>query len=260
VIELSERQSWDAEWESQPLPVVYSEEQATPHGREILRSFRRLLAPDPAKTVLEIGAGVGGYLAYMSQTFGYRAHALDYSPVACRRLAENFRLLGLPVEVFERDLLEGRLDGLPQFDLVYSLGLIEHFTDPMPVIAGHARLTKKGGLLLLGVPNFGGVNRVFLQIFKPWEFADLNTATMDLDTWTRFEAPCGLEPIFKGYVGGWEPGLYVTAGATLKEKIGNRIFGLLGKALRRRRRYWTVNSRWWSGYALALYRKTSEGT
>jgi 2-polyprenyl-6-hydroxyphenyl methylase/3-demethylubiquinone-9 3-methyltransferase len=205
--------------------------------------------------VLEVGAGVGGYLAYMTRTFGYQPHGLDYSPVACERLVENFRLLGLPVRVFQRDLLHDTLADVPRFDLVYSLGLVEHFADPGPVIARHARLAKLDGLVLLGVPSFLGVNWIFLKLFRPTEFDDLNVGTMNIHAWDAFEERCGLRPLFKGYVGGWEPGLYISAGSTLREKVGNRVFGAVRRLIPPSGWYWELNSKWWSGYALALYRK-----
>lgn len=40
------------------------------------------------------------------------------------------------------------------FDLVFSLGVIEHFSNPKSVIARHLDLLKINGLLLITVPNF----------------------------------------------------------------------------------------------------------
>ena len=49
--------------------------------------------------------------------------------------------------------------GLPQdhFDLVFSLGFIEHFTDTTEVIQRLRQLAKPGGVVLTMIPNFKGL-------------------------------------------------------------------------------------------------------
>ena len=40
------------------------------------------------------------------------------------------------------------------FDIVYSMGLIEHFENPTEVIDEHIRLLNKEGFLIILIPNF----------------------------------------------------------------------------------------------------------
>ena len=40
------------------------------------------------------------------------------------------------------------------FDLVYSLGVIEHFKNPENVISKHLDMVKSNGLVVITVPNF----------------------------------------------------------------------------------------------------------
>jgi len=42
------------------------------------------------------------------------------------------------------------------------LGFIEHFDEPVGVVVRHLDLLKPGGILLLGVPNYGGIYRKVL--------------------------------------------------------------------------------------------------
>ena len=61
---------------------------------------------------------------------------------------------------------------LPTYDVVYSLGLIEHFVDRVSIVERHVRLARPGGLLILGVPNFRGLTGWFLRTFAPSVYAN----------------------------------------------------------------------------------------
>lgn len=56
-----------------------------------------------------------------------------------------------------------------QFDLVYSVGLIEHFPDKADILGAHIRLAKPGGLVLLYVPIQTDANRALTRLIPEWE-------------------------------------------------------------------------------------------
>src|SRR5262249_54140532 len=56
-----------------------------------------------------------------------------------------------------------------QFDLVYSIGLIEHFPDKSDILDAHVTLTSRGGLLLLYAPIDTEVNRKLTGLACEWE-------------------------------------------------------------------------------------------
>jgi SAM-dependent methyltransferase len=43
------------------------------------------------------------------------------------------------------------------FDFVYSIGLIEHFDDPRPIVRRHVEMVKPGGTVMIAIPNYGGL-------------------------------------------------------------------------------------------------------
>jgi SAM-dependent methyltransferase len=131
---------------------------------------------------------------------------LDYSPVGCELARRNFEMLGIPVTVHQADLLDPDLD-IGQFDLVYSLGLIEHFRDLAEVVAAHARLVKPSGVLLLGVPNYRGLNGWIATRLRPKMMRSLEPQTMSFDTWDGFEEELELKRLFRTPVGGFEPAM-----------------------------------------------------
>lgn len=251
---LTDERFWDDYWQKLKLPVAVDDAKARPYEREILKVLKRFAPKEPGARVVEIGGAPGGYLAYVARASGAEAFALDISPVGCQKLEENFELLGIPVTVFCRDVLESDLSDLPRFDMVYSLGLIEHFGDPLPMIRKHVELAKPGGVIVLGLPNFRGITKHVLRFTRPEMLGIHNLATMDIRTWSRFEQDAGLEVLFRGYVGGWEPRIYAMRKASLWARWVNlpiraaaRVMDNLGPVHR-----W--NSRAWSGYAMGVYR------
>src|SRR6266571_667783 len=251
---LTDESYWDAHWQGLRLPIAVDEARASPYLKAILRVFKQFVTPDRGGRAIELGGAPGGYLAYVVRTFGYEAHAIDSSPVGCRQLEENFRLLHIPLHVYCRDALSDDLSDLPRFDLVYSLGLVEHFSDPVPMIRRHVELAKPGGIVVLGLPNFLGVSTPILRLTRPELFHAHNLRTMDLTTWGAFEQEMGLEVVFRGYVGGWEPRIYASRRKGAPSLIINAPIWAAAKvmdALSPRR---VRNDRAWSGYAMGVYR------
>jgi 2-polyprenyl-3-methyl-5-hydroxy-6-metoxy-1,4-benzoquinol methylase len=56
-----------------------------------------------------------------------------------------------------------------QYDLVYSIGLIEHFPDKSDIVHAHVRLVRPGGLLLLYVPVDTPTSRLLTGMAAEWE-------------------------------------------------------------------------------------------
>ena len=147
------------------------------------------------------------------------------------------------------------------FDVVYSLGLIEHFSDLTDVVAAHARLVRPGGTLIIGAPNIVGVNRWFMKRLGPERLAVHNPDCLRPELWDEFEQRLDLEPRFRGYVGGFEPGVF----AVLERKSPATLplwaltLGLVhsvGQHLPSLRRF---NPAWLSGYLIGVY-TVSSGT
>lgn len=103
------------------------------------------------KSILEIGAFPGRYLAYLSSVYGVYPTGLDFNPDE-----EKFSrsLLAMGVKDFEY-ICADFLAHQPQqeYDLVISNGFIEHFTNYNEVLDKHAAYLKKGGAMLVMIPN-----------------------------------------------------------------------------------------------------------
>jgi 2-polyprenyl-3-methyl-5-hydroxy-6-metoxy-1,4-benzoquinol methylase len=97
---------------------------------------------------LDIGCGPGGFLKQM-QLRGWEIRGTERSESAARQAREE---LGLDVRVEELDAIvaEGA-----SFDAIVLWHVAEHVPDPAKTFGDIARLLRPGGVLLLGVPNFG---------------------------------------------------------------------------------------------------------
>jgi SAM-dependent methyltransferase len=252
---LTDEAFWDRYWQELRLPREV-EKGTSLYLDAITDVFDRWLPRGEGKTVLEVGGAPGQYGAYMHRRLGYRLHVLDSSAVGCDATRRNLALLGIEGEVVHGDMFDPTLE-LPPFDVAYSLGLIEHFTDLEGAVAAHARFVKPGGLIVVGCPNFLGLNGVLLRRLAPGIVATTNTSNMDVRTWQRFERPLGLEPLFKGYVGGFEPSVAARRESQRPlDRASVRTLQVLARLLGRRETRFLrrLNSRRWSGYLMGVYR------
>ncbi len=97
--------------------------------------------------VLDAGCGMGRYLRVAAEA-GARAVGIDLSRAV--EAARDVNADGPGVSVVQGDLL--RLPFTPgTFDLVYSLGVLDHTPDPRRAFLGLARLLKPGGRIAIWV-------------------------------------------------------------------------------------------------------------
>jgi SAM-dependent methyltransferase len=249
---------WDEYWQSSQLPVEITKGAQTTSDA-ILKVIDRFLVSNSRLSVLEVGGAPGGYLAHVWRQFGHEVCVLDNSPVGIDLTRRNFKVLGIPGRVLEGDLFKPE-DAAPKFDVVFSLGLIEHFDDTHAVVAAHLDHLKPGGTLIVGCPNFRGVNLALLRELSPSLLEWHNLEAMDIAGWPSFERRLGLEVKFRDYVGGFQPSMFwrCESGSIVDRAlarglvaIGRRMNGKIGRFISR----W--NSPRWSFYALGVYRKPS---
>lgn len=253
---LTKQEYWEDYWSSYKLPLEIKKSKDSLYLNEILNTFDTYLPKDSQLSILEIGGSPGQYLIYMHRQFGYKIHCLDYSEIGCLKTKENYELLNIQGEIYQQDLFSENLN-LPLFDIVYSLGFVEHFSNLNPVIEKHLRLLKQGGILVIGAPNFLGINHWFLKRLAPELLSKHNLEAMDISTWASFEKEFNLGIVFKGYVGGFEPQIFNRrekksfSNSILKSMARNlsSVFTHHFKGLRE------FNSKYFSGYVMGVYQK-----
>jgi 2-polyprenyl-3-methyl-5-hydroxy-6-metoxy-1,4-benzoquinol methylase len=253
---LTEKDHWENRWERIKLPAEIRWDTANPLAKEILKVFDTYLPHRAGLSILEIGGAPGNFLAYFAKHFGYSAFALDYSDIGCEKMRESFDMMKLDITIYNRDIFSD-LSDLPHFDIVFSTGFIEHFSNLESVVGKHVELLKQGGILVLGMPNFRGITQFVLKRLTPQLLSMHNLEAMDIKNWESFEKKYKLETILKGYIGGFEPRNFRRCeNRTLKNQLIRFFFKpiriLITDRFRFLRRF---NSMYWSAYLLGIFRK-----
>ena len=140
------------------------------------RLAREILAEGPlgGALVLEVGGGSGRDTLRLVQA-GARGVVLDYSPASLQLVREQARAHGLEIHLVRADALALPFrDGA--FAVVFHQGLLEHFRDPMPLLHENARVTRRGGRVVVDVPQTLHLYTLMKQIligldawFAGWE-------------------------------------------------------------------------------------------
>jgi SAM-dependent methyltransferase len=110
--------------------------------------------------VLDIGCAIGLFLAAASQD-GWDSHGIEPSGPLSRYGRERF---GANISQAE---LGAMLYPNDHFDVVTLWAVTEHLLDPSAVLREALRVLRRGGLLMLTVPNWNSIARDFLGEY--WE-------------------------------------------------------------------------------------------
>ncbi len=111
-------------------------------------------------SVIELGCAPGRVLLDLCKRTGLQPFGVDYSEPGYHRTVDNFtRRGGDPSGIMHADFTqpEFRREQANRFDVVWSAGVIEHFTNPRDVVGYHVELLKPGGTLVVSIPNFRGI-------------------------------------------------------------------------------------------------------
>jgi 2-polyprenyl-6-hydroxyphenyl methylase/3-demethylubiquinone-9 3-methyltransferase len=155
----------------------------------------------PRPQVLEIGCGRSPWLPYLAQTAGCRPVGLDLEPYAAQLARANLAGAGVKGDIYCRDAfdLQSNEDLWGRFDLVYSLGVMEHLSDVSAKIRVLARYVKPGGRIVTLVPNMQGVNW-FLQRMGSLRVLQAHVVHTT-DSLRMAHEQAGLKTMAAGYLG-----------------------------------------------------------
>jgi SAM-dependent methyltransferase len=136
---------WESYWRAHPgIEETYSTGD---------RLVREVLADGvvAGARVLEVGAGSGRDTLGLVRA-GACGVVLDYAPASLALVRAQARTQGLTVHLVRADALAMPFrDGA--FAVVFHQGLLEHFRDPMPLLRENARVTRRGGRVVVDVPQ-----------------------------------------------------------------------------------------------------------
>lgn len=167
---------------------------------EYFKIIKRYIEPD-YKNIIEIGCAPGGYLITAWKKLKLIPFGVDYTEEGVKLTNKNLKITNIPkFKIFHSDIFDEyfQKEHKEQFDIVFSNGFVEHFTDFRKVINAHSNLCKKNGLVILSIPNLTYLNK-FFTINDVKEIC--NTEIMNVD-YLKKNLPNSLKLIYCHYNGG----------------------------------------------------------
>jgi len=115
---------------------------------------------------IEVGSGLGVYSYILAQA-GVDVTLLDYSKKAINIAKSLFQQGGLKADFLINDALSIDANLYGKYDLAISFGTVEHFQCPerLKVMEAHTKLVRKGGIVVISVPNKAFLMHEFLKAF-----------------------------------------------------------------------------------------------
>jgi len=164
---------------------------------ELVAELQRYIPKRDGLKILEIGCSNGRWLRWFKQEYGAHTFGVDLNPIQ-PSMVENFVLadgLCLPIR-----------DGT--FDVVFSMGLVEHFSDARlrhKVIAEHVRAAKpQTGLVWLEHPNMNfSLDWLYVKFWYDYRQGYRHYSVTDRETKRHFQN-LGVEILRTRWIG-WLP-------------------------------------------------------
>lgn len=257
-----EREQWDSVWENSRLAQGWQrlEDNLKTPQQKLWVDFYLRHIPERAK-VLEIGCAGSQLMPYIARHRQAEMWGIDYSPTGIKLSQEGFQAEEVVGNFVLGDALES--NNLPKayFDVVYSLGVIEHFKPAQNAAAmsKFASYLRPGGIMITLVPNMVGVIGLITRIFDRTlynQHIPLDIAQLD-----QLHQEAGLlldEPA--QYVGVFN--FYVVNTASLESQIGTLGFRAIRKFFHTFQESYIRffperESRSFSPYVIGVYRKSN---
>jgi SAM-dependent methyltransferase len=180
---------WTGLWSAAQLPPPFDPGSADYLGKRYHEVFERHLPKSNGDLeLLELGCATSRWLPYFARHFGFRVSGLDYSEVGCDAARQILDRDGVAGTVLHGDAFNPASDLENRFDVVISLGLVEHFRDTGACLRSFARFAKPGGHVITTVPNIAGwlgvvqkhlINRSVYDGHEPLDLERLEAAHRD---------------------------------------------------------------------------------
>ena len=152
--DLAGQEYWDDLYE--PVGGVSAGWKPTTYGSVAMaRQFDRTIRQARPASILEIGCGNSVWLPYLASQYGFtKVAGMDYSQPGCELAQQRLKAQGVAGEIYCRDLWTTSPEEVGQYDFVYSMGVVEHFTDTKACLEAIMKFVAPGGVLFTSVPNY----------------------------------------------------------------------------------------------------------
>ena len=188
---LTDRKFWEKYWQNYQYMEI-------PNHIYFEKHIPKMSTGD---TAIEIGGFPGTISIFFHKNYGLDVSLLDY--YIDTNIVHNLEIHnGLPsdtIHCIEHDFFSYQSD--IKYDLVYSIGFIEHFEDTSDVIKRHVDLLADNGNLLIVLPNFLGLNGFIQKRFDRHNYDAHNLKSMDLEFLKETMTQLPVKEVYIDYIG-----------------------------------------------------------
>ena len=170
---LTDSAYWDRTWSHRAVPQPLN-----PRGSglnsSVPRRWHRFFSQSfgslgicAGDRLLEAGCGGSVFLPYFVGEHALDAEGLDNSTEGCELSNAIARRSGIPTPIHFGDVLHPPAALLGRYRVVFSLGLVEHFTPTTSIVSALAAFLQPGGWLITVVPNMHGIVGLLQRLVDP---------------------------------------------------------------------------------------------
>ncbi len=129
-------------------------------NREFKNLFHQLnrIALDK-KSCLEMGCGNSLWLPFIAKNYTYNVGGIDYTEAGIQAAQENLLSHNISGKLWLADFLDETQmkRHKHRWDLIFSLGVIEHFEQPDQILKKFSKCLQQDGFILTVIPNLSGL-------------------------------------------------------------------------------------------------------
>ena len=152
--DLSEKSYWDSFYTRSRGGSFDLTDSSSKRIDELLSA---LISVIPGKArVLEIGCGGSQWLPRLAMHDNVQVHGLDISSPGCQLARQALEDAGAMGTITEGDLFNPPREMAESFDMVFSMGVAEHFRDTSACMKAMSGFLKPGGVIFTLIPNLSG--------------------------------------------------------------------------------------------------------
>jgi len=177
-------------------------------------------------SVIEVGVAPGRNIIKVASTFNLIPYGVDYTTAGTKICKLNFAREGFdPANVYLDDVLSEQFQSeqSEKYDIVLSMGFIEHFQNPDDIVKAHMVLLKPGGHLIISIPNLRGIYWLWTYVFNHPQLALHNIEIMRLREFRKLFQHKKMREQWSGYVGTFSFWLFTFENTGLVKKIVHQI-------------------------------------
>ncbi|MCG9126311.1 methyltransferase domain-containing protein [Candidatus Poribacteria bacterium] len=166
VTPLTDESYWTELWDGQQHKVrhlrwVYVT------NRHLAKLFEKGLSGIRQPKLVELGCADSLWLPYLGKNYESDCYGVDFSELGCQLAQRNLALADVSAKIFCEDIFTFIKSNTSDYDFVFSMGLLEHFTEPSRVLDDIGKLLKPGGKMLTILPNLRGMYTPIARVASP---------------------------------------------------------------------------------------------